>query len=277
MPYFDAAIALCRRAGFTRFLLRGDTDFSRTEAFDHWDDVGVQFVFGYDAMPNLRAKAGGPLEYAELERHAERVLKTVPRARAANVKEQIVWEREFLNIALESEDVAEFEYQPTKCARPYRIVVVRKNLTVMKGEALLFDDIRYFFYITNDRSSSREEIVRESNRRANQENLIEQLKNGVRALHAPVNTLHANGAYMIMAALAWTLKAWFALVLPIQPRWREKHEAERDAILRMDFRTFFHRVIHIPCQIVKTARAIVDRFLSWSRGAHAVFRLLDAL
>ena len=88
--YFDAAIALCRRAGFTRFLLRGDTDFSRTEAFDHWDDVGVQFVFGHDAMPNLRAKAGGPLEYAELERHAERVLKTVPRARAANVKEQIV-------------------------------------------------------------------------------------------------------------------------------------------------------------------------------------------
>src|SRR5439155_9025469 len=102
IPFFDEAIALCRRGGFTRFMLRGDTDFSRTEAFDRWDDEGVTFVFGYDAMKNLKAKAGEPLLYAELVRHAERVLNTEPRAKPENVKERIIREREFKNVKLES-------------------------------------------------------------------------------------------------------------------------------------------------------------------------------
>ncbi len=73
-------------------------------------------------------------------------------------------------------------------------VVVRKNLSVEKGDAVLFDDIRYFFYITNDVVTPADEIVFLANGRCNQENLIEQLKNGVRALHAPVNTLVSNWA-----------------------------------------------------------------------------------
>jgi hypothetical protein len=277
IPYFDAAIALCRRAGFTRIMLRGDTDFSCTEALDRWNDDGVFFVLGYDARKNLVAKAESPLIYAELARHAERVLKTEPRAKAPRVKEEIVVGREFKNIKLRSEDVAEFEYQPTACTRSYRVVVVRKNLTVEKGGVALFDDVRYFFYITNDRGLSAEEIVRQANHRCDQENLIAQLKNGVRAMHAPVNTLNANWAYMIMAALAWTLKAWFALLLPIHPRWRDKHEADRTAVLRMDFRTFLNSVVRIPCQIIKTARQIVYRFLAWAPGEHLVFRLLEAI
>jgi hypothetical protein len=51
----------------------------------------------------------------------------------------------------------------------------------------------------------------------NQENLIEQLKNGARALHAPLNMLEANWAYMVIASLAWSLKAWFALLTPGNP------------------------------------------------------------
>ena len=50
----------------------------------------------------------------------------------------------------------------------------------------LFDDIRYFFYITNDRAMTCGEVVQEARGRCNQENLIAQLKGGVRALHAPV-------------------------------------------------------------------------------------------
>ncbi len=277
IPFFDEAIALCRRAGFTRIMLRGDTDFSCTEALDRWDADGVFFVLGYDARKNLVAKAETPLAYAELVRCAERVLKTEPRAKQPRIKEEVVVGREFKNVKLRSEDVAEFEYQPKRCDRSYRVVVIRKNLTVMKGEDALFDDVKYFFYITNDRALSREDVVREANERCDQENLIEQLKNGVRALHAPVNTLNANWAYMIMAALAWTLKAWFALLLPIHPRWREKHEVDRVAVLRMEFRTFLNSVIRVPCQIVRSARQIVYRFLAWTPGEHLVFRLLDAV
>ncbi len=137
--------------------------------------------------------------------------------------------------------------------------------------------MRYFFYITNDRAMTPMEVVREANQRCNQENLIEQLKNGVRALHAPVNALNANWAYMIMAALAWNLKAWFALLLPIHPRWRARHESDREALLRMEFRTFYNQVIRVPCQIVRTARRIVYRVLSWSPWVHTLFRLLQAV
>ena len=52
-------------------------------------------------------------------------------------------------------------------------------------------------------------------------NQIAQLKGGVLTLHAPVNTLHANLAYMVIAALASSLKAWVALWLPIARRWRQ--------------------------------------------------------
>ena len=116
-----------------------------------------------------------------------------------------------------------------------------------------------------------------SNDRCHQENLIEQLKNGARALHAPVNTLHANWAYMVMASLAWSLKAWMALSVPVTPRWRDKHEAERRAWLRMDFRTFRQAVIDVPVQIVSSGRRRIWRLLAWRPQLPILFRLLDAL
>lgn len=48
-------------------------------------------------------------------------------------------------------------------------------------------------------------------------NLLAQLHDGVGALQAPMNTLESNGAWMVMTALAWTLKAWWALLLPVSP------------------------------------------------------------
>ena len=118
--------------------------------------------------------------------------------------------------------MAEFDYQPTKCKKTYRVVVVWKDLEVTKGQTVLFDDTRCFFYITNDWESAAEEIVFEANDRCNQENLIEQLKSGVHALTAPVDNLESNWAYMVMASLAWSLKAWAALLLPEQGRWKEQ-------------------------------------------------------
>jgi hypothetical protein len=174
---FDAAGALCKRAGFKRILYRGDTDFTQTEKLDQWDGEGKQFLFGIDAMPNLVQKADALPQKAwkRLKRQGKYEVRTAPRARPQNVKERIVRERQFENIRLFSEMVSEFAYQPTKCRQSYRVVVLCKNLTVEKGEQLLFDDLRYFFYITNDRSSSAAEIVEEANGRCNQENLIEQL------------------------------------------------------------------------------------------------------
>ena len=163
-----------------------------------------------------------------------------------NVKRQIIRQRGNEHLELEHEDVAEFEYKPTACHRGYRMVVVRKNITKEKGETALFDEIRYLFYISNDHKSvTPEQIVFSCNKRCDQENLIAQLKSGVRSLCAPTDNLLSNGAYMLMTSLAWTLKAWSALLLPISPCHRSKHEAERTRLLTMEFRTFLDLMIHV--------------------------------
>jgi hypothetical protein len=276
---FDNAIALCRSGGFEDILLRGDTDFSLTTNFDRWDAASVRFVFGYDASKPLISKAEGvpEREYDELLRHAEQAFDGLERAKQPRVKEEIVVEREYLNLRLKSEDIAEFEHKPARAKQTYRMVVVRKNIAEERGQIWLCDRVRYFFYVTNDWNMSKEVVVAEANQRCNQENLIAQLKDGVRALHSPLNTLEANWAYMVMAALAWSLKAWFALLLPTSNRWVEKHEAEREEVLRMDFRTFLNNFMLIPAQIVRTGRRLVFRLLAWRPRLHVLIRLLDAL
>jgi Transposase DDE domain group 1 len=277
----DRAIRLSLQAGFRKIMVRGDTDFSQTQHLDRWDsDPRIRFFFGYDATPNLKEIAENLPESAwrRLERPARYQVKTQPRRRPTNVKEQIVKEREFTNLRLVSEDVAEFLYQPTACRETYRMVVVRKNISVEKGEQVLFPDVRYFFYITNEWDYTRDEVVFEANDRCNQENTIAQLKSGVPALHAPLDNLESNWAYMLMTALAWNLKAWWALMLPEAPgRWQEKHQTEKQWVLKLEFKTFLNAFVLLPCQIIKTGRKLVYRLLGWNPHLPIFFRLLDVL
>jgi hypothetical protein len=278
--FFAHAITLCRRAGWADILLRGDTAFSQAAHFDRWDDDGVRFVFGYDAYKPLVARAEGDdaSEYRELVRKADTLFEEIEtRAKQPRVKEQIVREREYLNQRLEREDVAEFEHRPQKASRSYRIVVLRKTIVEERGQRFLEQTYRYFFYATNDRKMTCPEVVREANGRCNQENLLAQLKSGVPALRAPLNTLESNWVYMVIASLAWSLKAWFALTMPVGPRWRETHEADRERVLRMEFRSFLQRFILVPAQILNTGRTLVYRLLAWRPELPVFFRLLDAL
>jgi hypothetical protein len=275
----DWAILRCRSAGFRAIRLRGDTAFSQTEHLDRWDAAGAIFQFGYDNMPNLRELADNLPESAwrKLQRPAAYRRKGSRRARPANVKRQIVRSRGYLHLELQSEEVAEFEYQPTACSKPYRMVAVRKNISREQGEARLIDELRYFFYITNDCEAKPAEIVFGCNDRCNQENIIAQVAGGVRALTAPVDNLISNWAYMVMTSLAWTLKAWAALMLPIEKKHREAHEAERETWLRMEFKTFINGVMLVPCQIVRQARRTIYRILNWNPYLEGFFRLCSAL
>jgi len=173
--------------------------------------------------------------------------------------------------------VAEFAYSPALCKKTYRVVVAWKDLEVNKGQRKLFDDSKCFFYITNDRDAAPAQIVFDANDRCDQENLIQQHKSGVRSLTAPVGNLAGNWAYMAMAGLAWSLKAWTALLLPETGRWKEKHRAEKRTLLRMDFATFRNAIIQMPAQIIRGSRRIVYRLLSWNRWQPVFFRLLERL
>jgi Transposase DDE domain group 1 len=279
--YVDRAIGVCWQGGFRRVLLRGDTDFSQTEHLDRWNaDPRIQFIFGYDARPNVKALAEQlPADaWQPLERPARYEVRTAPRQRPDKVKEQIVVQRAFENQRLQSEAVAEFSYQPTACRQTYRMIVVWKTISVEKGQKLLFDKIEYLFYITNDWETNAEEIVFQANDRCHQENLIEQLHNGVRALRAPLDNLESNWAYMVMTSLAWNLKAWWALSLPERPgRWQAKHRAEKAWVMGLELKTFLQAFVRLPCQIIRTGRRLVYRLLSWNPYLGIFFRLVDQL
>jgi hypothetical protein len=215
--------------------------------------------------------------WKELQRPPRHNASAPPRAKGHPVKENIVIDREYNNLVLQREDVAEFEYQPTACSRSYRMIVIRKQIDEMKGEKLLLKRERYLFDITNDRTSTPEEVVFQCNDRCEQENLIEQLKNGPRALKAPVDNLYSNWAYMLMASVAWTLKAWLALSLPESGRWKQKRRKDKLRLLKMEFRTFVNTMIRIPCQIVRTGRRLHFRLLNGNGMQPVFWRLVDVL
>jgi Transposase DDE domain group 1 len=299
--YLNKAVALCLRAGFRTILLRGDTRIAENKDLDRWDDrilprdgttiaetedldawddaENIRFIFGYAAYDVLKARADELPEeaYRFLERPPRYAIKTWPRQQPERVKPEIIRERGFKTIHRLEEMIAEFDDQPVACKKSDRMIVLRKRLATDQGQLRLFEDYRYFFYITNDRDLSAEEVVFSANDRCDQENLIAQLKSGVHALTTPVDNLVSNWAYMVMASLAWSLKAWSALLVPVSPRHKAKHKAEKRTLLRMEFATFRAAFIEMPCQIVRGGRQLIYRMLSWNPWQGVFLRLVERL
>jgi hypothetical protein len=278
--FLDKAVTLCLQAGFRKLLLRGDTKFAQTKHLDRWDATGnTRFIFGFEARDSLKARADElPADaYSFLERSPRYQIKTAPREKPERVKPEIVRERGYETIHLLEEMVAEFDYQPVACKKSYRMIVLRKRVGVDEGQMRLFEEYRYLFYITNDRKMTAEEVVFSANDRCDQENLIAQLKSGVHALTTPVDNLVSNWAYMVMGSLAWSLKAWSALLVPVSPRHEAKHKAEKRTLLRMEFATFCAAFIQMPCQIVRGGRRLIYRLLSWNPWQGVFLRLVERL
>jgi DDE family transposase len=275
----DLTILLCRQAGFRRIYLRGDTDFTQTQQLDAWDAEGVTFLFGIDAMQNLKALAADlpASAWSALQRPPQYVAKGKSRKRPEKLKDQIVRQREFETLTRIAEDVTAIAYRPTACQRTYRLIIVRQTIAVEKGQTRLFDEIRYRFYLTNDRKPAARELVFKANDRCDQENLIAQLKGGVHALRAAVDNLVSNWAYMVMTALAWSLKAWFALQIPEHPRHKERHRDQKRRLLGMEFKRFVNTIIQMPCQIVRGGHRLVYRLLSWNEWQGVFLRVVAAL
>ena len=248
-----------------RVCLRGDTDFSLTAHFDRWAEK-VEFIFGMDNNAALRSRAEALDEGCWRRLHRPGPYQTSTgqtRARRDNHKQRIVDERGYLDLRLNHEDVAEFNYRPGKCRRSYRVVAVRKNITRARGEQVLFDEIRYFFYITTRTDLTTAEVVACANDRCDQENIIGQLKSGVAALRVPLYDLLSNWAYMVIAALAWNIKSWFAMMM--------HRKADRHAYIRMEFRRFLTSIILIPAMIIRRARGITVRLIGYQPSLDRLF------
>jgi hypothetical protein len=238
---------------------------------DRWDAEGLKFILGLDANPAVvkLAEALSAKAWTPLERLPKYEILTEPRTKPDRVKEGIVREKGYENIVLVGEDVTHITYKPSRCQKGYRLVILRKNLSVQRGERELFEDVRYFFYLTNRWELDLPEIVGHANGRCNQENVVGELKHGVNAMRMPVDDLLSNWAYMVMAALAWNLKAWFSLLVPERERGLE--------LLKMEFRSFLQAIVLLPCQIVRTGRRIIWRVLSYNRWLGDLFATFQRL
>ena len=153
-------------------------------------------LFGIDAMPDLKALAEGlpASDGVELQRPPQSTAPGEPRRRPERVKDRIVRERGFETLTRIREDVAEVSYRPTACQGSYRLIIVRQTIAVEQGQARLFDEIRWRFYLTNDRKGTRRELVFKANDRCDQEDPIAPLKGAAPALRAAVDNLVSNGA-----------------------------------------------------------------------------------
>jgi hypothetical protein len=239
----------------------------------------VTFLFGIDARANLKALAEDrpASDWAELQRPSPYTAQGEPRQRPERVRDRIVRERGFKTLTRLREEVAEVAYQPTVCQRTYRLIIVRQTIQVEEGQARLFDEIRYRFFLTNDRKATPRELVFQGNDRCDQENLIAQLKGGVHALRAAVDNLVSNWAYMVMTGLAWSLKAWFALSVPVHQRHKATHHEQKRQLLRMEFKRFVNTIILMPCQIVCGGHRLLYRLLSWNEWQGVFLRVVAAL
>lgn len=246
----------CLERGFNSVLFRGDTDFSSTAYLDAWEKKGYRFVFGLMAHAKVKNLASTLDEgdFKPLKRpHRE---SAGLRSRQKNQRQLVISAKGYRNLELEEEHVAEIEYRPRKCRQAYRLVILRKKIKVSQGQHLLEPEIRYLFYLSNlaKTSHSAAAIIAESNQRCDQENLIEQLKNQIQAMRMPTKSFLANWAYLVIGCLAWNLKAWLALSVP---------KKLRRYFARCDFRTFYHDIILVPAQILRSGRRTIFRLLGF--------------
>ena len=263
--WIDKSIETVKKT-FDSVYLRGDSAFSLTWKLDEWNDQKVKFIFGYDAFSNLVKKADllGKSEwkpFSKPKKKREKKRKKKPR-----VKEAAVIRREYKNIIQKKLYVSEFKYRPGKCKKDYRVIVLKKIMDVKKGQQLLFEDVRYFFYITNIYDMSPTDLVKFIHGRCNHENKIEQLDNGIHALKMPAAEFMANWAYMVICSLAWNIKSWLGLLMVDNVKGEE--------LIRAEFKSFQNKIIQIPCQVLTTGRKIIFRYLnynSWVESSYATF------
>ena len=152
--------------------------------------------------------------------------------------------------------MAEFEYtlpRQDKASdfglggRTYRVVVKRQEVDISEGQDYLFTEYRQRFVITNIPRSEMDagEVVSFAYGRCDQENIIEQFKNGIAAMRMPTGELLANGAFLMAGQLAWCLRSWLSLLaLPKQT-------------LRWEWKWFRQAFVYVAAKITQTGRRSV--------------------
>jgi hypothetical protein len=90
-----------------------------------------------------------------------------------------------------------------------------------------------------------------------------------------LDNLLSNWAYMVFASLAWTLKQWSAMLVRVQgnPFHQARQKQIRHQILRTEFATYLNSLMLIPAQIVRSARQVIFRLLTYRPSVDSLLLL----
>ena len=253
-----------------KVLVRGDSDFDRRDVRDACESASAYFVFVGREFTNRPAIAAEVSESAwqVFEPRAKRVLKQRRtaagfrgRQRKANRRRQRACERNYNALRLTGQWVAEVPYQPLDSDKTYRLIIRRQCIAHYKGSTFIRDETRYRYVVTNLPTSwSAQQVVDETYRRCDQENVIAQMGSGLAAWRMPVGEFIGNCAWLEIARLAWNLAKWIAqLSLPAE-------------VVRWEWKRFRQGFVYVGAQVIKRGRQMWVRF----SGSHRFIKTLVA-
>jgi len=253
---------------FEKVLVRGDSAFARQDIFDVCDANGLHFAMVSGAQQNFAALAEGLDErcwrpFRGTEETSTHERKT--RRRGRNLRRLRARRRGKRDLKLEKQWLAEIDYTPARSNKAYRLIIRKQRIEECEqGE--LFELWRYRYVLTNlPRSVFTEEVVRQTYRRCDQENVIEQLQSGVAALRMPTGGFLANYAHLVCARLAHNIKSWLAmLALPSE-------------VMRWEWKRFRKAFVYVAASVVRSARQNILRLASSHRFAALLQRAIVRL
>jgi hypothetical protein len=246
---------VCERGG--RMLVRGDSDFDRSDVRAACDRAGAYFAFVGREFPD-RPKLVETIPEAawkpfRTRAHRERVEQRkrpsyVSRRKKRNRRRQRARARNFTEKQLVKQWVTEVALTDTD-GKPYRLVIRRQLIEHRKGQRMLFDEYRYRYIVTSlPASVSTQDVVDLTYERCDQENVIAQLGSGLAAWRMPVAEFDGNSAWLEIARLAWNLGKWIALLaLPAE-------------VVRWEWKRFRQAFVYAAAQVIRRSRQIVLRF-----------------
>ena len=227
---------------FGKVFVRGDSKFYQRAIIAECERYGASFAFvmdGYAVLhelaDSLSPSAWKPFSAHRPDQVAQAAANRKTRRKRQRTRAKQARQRGYTTLATTKQWVAEFDYRIPRggkdrdlglTGKTYRVVVKRQRVEVSEGQEHLFTEYRYRFVITDIPQSHMDpaEVFCFAYGRCDQENIIEQFKNGIAAMRMPTGELLANSAFLMAGQLAWCLRSWLsALALPQETtRWEWK-------------------------------------------------------
>jgi hypothetical protein len=256
------------RRHFRNAIVRGDSDFDRSDVFNAVLEAKAYFAIGGRLYPNRAAlvEAIAEKSWEPFVPRADRKEQSGParRGRAVNYRQKKAEDRGYRTLSTVKQWVSEIAYQPAGLGTACRMIVRRILIEETDGQGVLFRHFRYRLVLSNlPRSYSPRQLIDLTYQRCDQENVIEQLGQGIAGWRMPVAEFMGNSAWLEIARLAWNLGKWIAqLALPSE-------------VVHWEWKRFRRHFVYIAAKVLKTGRRLMvrlagsHRFLPDILTAHA--------